>query len=39
VSVGLTLAVVAFLLIRQGRNNLKARNLIPERTLRAARSE
>ena len=39
VVVGLVLAVVAFVLIHQGRSNLKARNLIPERTLRAARSE
>ncbi len=37
VTVGLALAAVAFLLIAQGRRNLKARNLIPERTLRAAR--
>jgi hypothetical protein len=31
------LAVIAFILIRQGRENLKARNLIPERSLRAGR--
>ena len=36
VAVGLVLAVVAFFLIHQGRSNLKARNLIPERTLRSA---
>ncbi|GAB4371208.1 MAG: hypothetical protein Kow00114_31950 [Kiloniellaceae bacterium] len=39
VAVGLVLAAVAFALIRQGRNSLKARNLIPQRTLRAPRSE
>ncbi len=37
VAVGGVLTVVAFLLIRQGRENLKARNLVPERSLRAAR--
>ena len=37
-SVGLALAVIAYLLIRQGRANLRARNLIPERTLRAGRA-
>jgi protein-S-isoprenylcysteine O-methyltransferase Ste14 len=36
-SVGLVLALVAFVLIRQGRNNLKAKNLVPERSLRAGR--
>jgi len=39
VSVGVVLAAIAFVLIRQGRSNLKARNLIPQRTLRAPRSE
>lgn len=34
-SVGVVLALVAFVLIRQGAKNLRARNLIPERTLRA----
>lgn len=34
VSVGLVLALIAFVLFRQGRKNLKARNLIPERSLR-----
>lgn len=38
VAVGGVLALVALLLIRQGRKNLQARNLIPQRTLRAARS-
>ena len=38
VVVGLVLAVVALLLIRQGRKNLRARNLIPQRTLRTVRS-
>jgi hypothetical protein len=38
-SVGLVLALIALLLIRHGRNNLKAKNLIPERSLRAGRSE
>ncbi|MEQ8357673.1 MAG: phage holin family protein [Kiloniellaceae bacterium] len=37
-SVGLFLALIAFLLIRHGRKNLKARNLIPERTLRSVNS-
>lgn len=37
VAVGGVLAVIAFALIRQGRQNLKARNLIPERSLRAGR--
>lgn len=37
VTVGLALAAVAFLLILQGRRNLQARNLIPQRTLRAVR--
>jgi len=36
-SVGGVLAIVAFVLIRQGRSNLKARNLMPERSLRAGR--
>ncbi|MGD1877597.1 MAG: phage holin family protein [Kiloniellaceae bacterium] len=39
VVVGVALSVVAFVLIHQGRSNLKARNLIPERTLRSARSK
>ena len=34
-SVGVVLALIAFVLIRQGAKNLRARNLIPERTLRA----
>jgi uncharacterized membrane protein YqjE len=34
-SVGVVLALIALVLIRQGAKNLKARNLIPERTLRA----
>lgn len=34
VSVGLVLALIALVLFRQGRKNLKARNLIPERSLR-----
>ncbi|MEQ9609914.1 MAG: phage holin family protein [Kiloniellaceae bacterium] len=38
VAVGGVLALVALLLIRQGRKNLQAKNLIPQRTLRAARS-
>ena len=38
-SVGLVLALIALLLIRHGRNNLKAKNLIPERSLRAGRGE
>ena len=38
-SVGLVLALIAFLLIRHGRNNLKAKNLVPERSLRAGRGE
>lgn len=37
VSVGSVLALVAFVLIRQGRENLKAKNLIPERSLRAGK--
>jgi uncharacterized BrkB/YihY/UPF0761 family membrane protein len=37
VVVGAVLAVIAFILIRQGRENLKARNLIPQRSLRAGR--
>jgi uncharacterized membrane protein YqjE len=37
VVVGGALAVFAFILIRQGRENLKARNLIPERSLKAGR--
>lgn len=37
VVVGSVLAVIAFVLIRQGRENLKARNLVPERSLRAGR--
>ena len=36
-SVGLVLAIVAFVLIGHGRNNLKAKNLVPERSLRAGR--
>lgn len=36
-SVGLVLAIVAFVLIGHGRNNLKAKNLMPERSLRAGR--
>lgn len=35
--VGAVLALIAFVLIRQGRENLKARNLVPERSLRAGR--
>jgi hypothetical protein len=38
-SVSLVLSLVAFGLIRQGRNNLKARNLLPERSLRAGRGD
>jgi len=38
VAVGAVLAVIAFILIRQGRENLKARNLVPERSLRAGRT-
>jgi len=34
-SVGVVLALIALVLIRQGAKNLRARNLIPERTLRA----
>jgi uncharacterized BrkB/YihY/UPF0761 family membrane protein len=37
VIVGGVLAIIAFALIRQGRENLKARNLIPERSLRVGR--
>jgi uncharacterized membrane protein YqjE len=37
VVVGAVLAVNAFIQIRQGRENLKARNLIPQRSLRAGR--
>jgi uncharacterized BrkB/YihY/UPF0761 family membrane protein len=37
VVVGAVLAGIAFILIRQGRENLKARNLMPQRSLRAGR--
>lgn len=36
-SVGGVLALVAFVLIRHGRQNLKAHNLLPERSLTATR--
>jgi uncharacterized membrane protein YqjE len=35
--VGVVLAFIAFVLIRQGSQNLRAKNLVPERTLRAGR--
>lgn len=37
--VGVVLALIAFVLIRQGSRNLSAKNLVPERTLRAGRVE
>lgn len=37
--VGVVLAIIAFILIRQGSRNLSARNLVPERTLRAGRPD
>lgn len=37
--VGGVLALIAFVLIRQGSKNLKPRNLVPERTLRAGRPD
>ncbi len=37
VLVGLVLAAAAAILLIRGRDNLKARNLLPERTLRVAR--
>ena len=36
--IGMVMALVAFLLLRQGRASLHARNLVPERTLRAGRT-
>lgn len=38
-SVGVVLTLIAFILIRQGSKSLNPKNLIPERTLRAGRSE
>lgn len=37
--VGVVLAGVAFVLIRQGSRKLEARSLVPERTLRAGRTD
>lgn len=37
VSVGVVLALIALILILQGRKNLRARNLVPERSLRAGK--
>lgn len=37
--VGVVLALIAFVLIRQGAKNLRPANLVPERTLRAGRIE
>jgi uncharacterized membrane protein YgcG len=39
VIVGLVVAVIAFILIRQGQSNLKPVNLVPERTLNAMRTD
>ena len=39
ISVGVVLALFAFALIRQGRENLRARSLVPERSLRAGRRD
>lgn len=39
IAVAVVLALLAFVLIHQGRKNLKARNLIPQRALRTARSD
>ena len=35
VAVGVVLAVLAFIFIRQGRSNLAPKNLVPQRTLRS----
>lgn len=37
--VGVVVAAVAFVLIKYGQNNLKARNLAPERTLKVMRDQ
>jgi uncharacterized membrane protein YgcG len=39
VIVGMVVAVIAFILVRQGQSNLKPVNLVPERTLNAMRSD
>ncbi len=39
VSVGCVLAVLAFVFIRQGRNSLAPKNLVPQRTLRNVRED
>jgi uncharacterized membrane protein YgcG len=39
VIVGLVVAVIAFILVRQGQSNLKPVNLVPERTLNAVRTD
>jgi hypothetical protein len=39
VIVGLVVAVIAFILVRQGQSNLNPVNLVPERTLNAMRSD
>jgi len=39
VIVGVVVAVIAFILVRQGQSNLKPVNLVPERTLNAMRSD
>lgn len=36
-AVGVVLAIIALILVRQGAKNLQPRNLVPERTLRAGR--